>query len=44
MRGLTVEPLLLLVAAGIDVGRSGGGKMLLLVTAGMEVPGPEEAG
>ena len=37
MHGRAAEYLLFLVAAGIEVGRSGGGKMLLLVAAGMEV-------
>ena len=37
MRGWAAWHLLLLVAARIEVGRSGGGKMLLLVAAGMEV-------
>ena len=35
--GGSAEHLLLLVAAGIEVGRSGGGKLLFLVVAGMEV-------
>ena len=40
MHGRAAEYLLFLVAAGIEVGRSGDGKMLLLEAVGMEGSAP----